>query len=279
MTNPVTVEVTRGARVESWHRGAVIAVDGDGKIIFSVGDVDAPTFPRSACKAMQALPLVESGAADAYGFGRQGTGARLLVAQWRRRTRGARRLDAGARRPRCRDARMRRSLVVEPEGADPSGPHHGQADGAAQQLLRQAFRLRLHLRPPGHRSEGLCWLRPSAAARNPRHDGKPDRRRARRATIAAPMAARSRPMRCRSRASPTALPGWRPAPVSSPCVHKAARRLFDACMAEPFYVAGTGRACTALMQIAPGQIFAKTGAEGVFCAAIPEQGVSHRRQV
>jgi len=55
---------------------------------------------------------------------------------------------------------------------------------------------------------------------------------------------------------------------------KASRRLFDACMAEPFYVAGTGRACTALMEAAPGRIFAKTGAEGVFCAAIPEQGVA-----
>ena len=69
MTNPVTVEVTRGSLVESRHRGAVVAVDGDGKIVFSIGDIDAPTFPRSACKAMQALPLMESGAADAYGFG------------------------------------------------------------------------------------------------------------------------------------------------------------------------------------------------------------------
>jgi L-asparaginase II len=45
-------------------------------------------------------------------------------------------------------------------------------------------------------------------------------------------------------------------------------------MAEPFYVAGSRRACTRLMQIAPGQIFAKTGAEGVFCAAIPEKGIA-----
>jgi L-asparaginase II len=43
-------------------------------------------------------------------------------------------------------------------------------------------------------------------------------------------------------------------------------------MAEPFYVAGSGRACTELMGIAPGRIFAKTGAEGVYCAAIPEKG-------
>ncbi|MFB2607439.1 asparaginase, partial [Rhizobium phaseoli] len=55
---------------------------------------------------------------------------------------------------------------------------------------------------------------------------------------------------------------------------KASRRLIEACMAEPFYVAGSGRACTALMQIAPGRIFVKTGAEGVFCAAIPEKGIA-----
>jgi L-asparaginase II len=55
---------------------------------------------------------------------------------------------------------------------------------------------------------------------------------------------------------------------------KASRRLIDACMAQPFYVAGTGRACTRLMEIAPGQIFAKTGAEGVFVAALPQQGIA-----
>ena len=44
-------------------------------------------------------------------------------------------------------------------------------------------------------------------------------------------------------------------------------------MNEPFYVAGTGRACTELMQLAPGRIFVKTGAEGVFCGAVPELGL------
>ena len=53
----------------------------------------------------------------------------------------------------------------------------------------------------------------------------------------------------------------------------AAKRLLSACMAEPFLVAGTGRADVALMQAASGRIFAKTGAEGVYCAAIPELGL------
>ena len=54
---------------------------------------------------------------------------------------------------------------------------------------------------------------------------------------------------------------------------KAAKRLLAACMAEPFLVAGTGRADVALMQAAPGRIFVKTGAEGVYCAAVPELGL------
>jgi L-asparaginase II len=54
---------------------------------------------------------------------------------------------------------------------------------------------------------------------------------------------------------------------------KAAKRLLAACMAEPFLVAGTGRADVALMRAAPGRIFTKIGAEGVYCAALPELGL------
>lgn len=69
MNNSVTVEVVRGNLVESRHRGLAVVVDGDGGVLYSTGDLERGIFPRSACKAMQALPLVESGAADAYGFG------------------------------------------------------------------------------------------------------------------------------------------------------------------------------------------------------------------
>ena len=68
MTNPVLVEVTRGERVESRHRGAVAVIDARGKKVLAIGDIEAPVYPRSAVKAIQALPLVESGAADAFGF-------------------------------------------------------------------------------------------------------------------------------------------------------------------------------------------------------------------
>ncbi len=64
MSNPVVVEVLRGDRLESAHRGAGAVVDADGWIAFAFGDVDRPIYPRSAVKALQALPLIESGAAD-----------------------------------------------------------------------------------------------------------------------------------------------------------------------------------------------------------------------
>src|SRR5260370_28314606 len=66
--NPVLVEILRGSQVESRHRGAIAVCDPAGRLVFSQGDVEAKVFPRSAVKALQALPLVESGAADRYGL-------------------------------------------------------------------------------------------------------------------------------------------------------------------------------------------------------------------
>jgi len=69
MNNPVLVEVLRGARVESRHSGAVAVMDADGGKVLALGDVAQPVYPRSAVKALQALPLIETGAADRYGVG------------------------------------------------------------------------------------------------------------------------------------------------------------------------------------------------------------------
>ena len=66
--NPVLVEVLRGETLESSHRGALAVLDADGAILASLGDIDHPIFPRSAVKLLQALPLVESGAAEQLGL-------------------------------------------------------------------------------------------------------------------------------------------------------------------------------------------------------------------
>lgn len=64
--NPVLVEVLRGDTVESRHRGAAVVVDSTGRVVAAWGDVERPAFPRSAAKPLQALALVESGAADRF---------------------------------------------------------------------------------------------------------------------------------------------------------------------------------------------------------------------
>ena len=68
MSNPIIAEVTRGPIVESRHHGAYVVCDMNGKVVASAGDVNIPIYPRSAIKAFQCLPMIESGAADAFGF-------------------------------------------------------------------------------------------------------------------------------------------------------------------------------------------------------------------
>ena len=67
--DPVLIEVTRGDLVESRHRGAVAVSTPAGDLLFECGDAKSAIYPRSAIKLLQALPLVESGAADRFGFG------------------------------------------------------------------------------------------------------------------------------------------------------------------------------------------------------------------
>src|SRR6202162_747367 len=68
MANPVVVEAMRGDRIESTHRGAGAVVDADGRVVMAFGDAEQAVYPRSAVKALQALPLIESGAADRLGL-------------------------------------------------------------------------------------------------------------------------------------------------------------------------------------------------------------------
>jgi L-asparaginase II len=64
---PLTA-VTRGALVESVHRGRLAVCDPDGNVLEAVGDPEAYICARSSAKPLQALPLVLSGAADEFGL-------------------------------------------------------------------------------------------------------------------------------------------------------------------------------------------------------------------
>lgn len=69
------VEITRGAMVESLHRGFIIAVDGAGEILRSLGNSEHQVWFRSAAKPFQTIPINSSGAADHFQF----TGKEIAV--------------------------------------------------------------------------------------------------------------------------------------------------------------------------------------------------------
>jgi L-asparaginase II len=61
MTAPVVAEIVRSGHVEGHHYGSIVALEPDGSIAWSVGDVQTPVFPRSCNKPIQALAMLRSG--------------------------------------------------------------------------------------------------------------------------------------------------------------------------------------------------------------------------
>ena len=273
MTNPVLVEVTRGNLVESRHRGMVVAVDGDGKVVFSQGDIDAAVFPRSACKAMQGLPLIESGAAVAYGFGAKelalacsshsGEPEHVRLAAGMLAAAGLDEsvLECGAHWSFDQPVLIDQARSLDRPSAlhnNCSGKHAGfvcaacHGGTALKGYVRYEHPLQAEIRGVMEDLTGAALGTDNCGT-----DGCSI------PTYAVPL--KSLAHGFAKMATGTSL---------APGRAKASRRLMEACMAEPFFVAGTKRACTRLMKMAPGRIFAKTGAEGVFCAAIPEKGIA-----
>ena len=67
MAAQAMIELWRGGMLESRHLGHAVICDARG-IVEAWGDPEAVIFPRSSCKMLQALPLIESGAAAASGW-------------------------------------------------------------------------------------------------------------------------------------------------------------------------------------------------------------------
>jgi L-asparaginase II len=272
MRNPILVEVVRGALVESRHHGAVAVVDADGATVLALGDVAQPVYPRSAVKALQAVPLIESGAADKFGFGDEelalacashgGEPAHVEVAQRMLARAG---LDVAA-------------LAC--------GPHWPSHQPSSQALARSGGApSALHNNCSGKHAGFLCFA--CAAGIDHRGYVEPSHpvQRAVRAVLESLTGVGLREDQCGI--DGCSIPTFA-VPLSA-LAHafarfgtgrgmaseraKAAARLRAACAAQPYYVAGTGRFCTEIMTLFGSRAMVKTGAEGVFCGALPEQGL------
>lgn len=68
MQPTILANVVRGETVESVHRGHLVVMDGEKRILASLGDPEIVTFFRSSAKPLQAIPFITSGAADAFHY-------------------------------------------------------------------------------------------------------------------------------------------------------------------------------------------------------------------
>jgi L-asparaginase II len=272
MSNPVLVEAVRGAMMESRHRGAVAVVDTQGGAALTLGEVERPVFPRSAVKALQALVLMEAGAAERFGFddaelalacashGGEPAHVTCATRMLNRAGLGIDALACGAHWPMHQ----------------PSAQALARAGGTASALTNNCS---------GKHAGFLCAACAIGAAT--RGYTAPDHpvQRAVKAVLedvtGAPIGDDCRavdncsvptwavPLDRLARAFARFGTGHGLGLVRA----QAAARLRQACAAEPWYVAGTGRFCTEIMQHFGTRAFVKTGAEGVFCGALPAQGL------
>jgi len=271
MSNPVLVEVLRAGRVESRHRGAVAIIDAGGAALLAVGDVATPVFPRSAIKALQALPLVESGAADRFGL----ADAELALACASHS--GEEGHVAGV------------AGMLGKAGLDASalacGAHWPINQAAAFALAKTDLPSALHNNCSGKHAGFLCL----ACAMGVDHDGywRPDHpvQNAVRCVLEDLTGVALGPEQVA--VDGCSVPTWAiPLRALAHAFAKfgtgnglpraradAAARLRAACAAKPWHVAGTGRFCTEIMKLLGKRVFVKTGAEGMFCGALPEQGL------
>jgi L-asparaginase II len=280
--NPTLVHALRGGIVESFHRGAVAVVDADGGVHTQLGDINRPIFPRSAVKVLQALPLVESGAAERLALSdaelalacashggqahHASTAARMLA----KAGVDVAALECGAHWP-YHDGSLK---ALAAAGQEPSalhnncsGKHAGfvclgclMADDSKSGGDRRAF-LKGYVTPdhPVMR-EVTASLQATTGY---------DLAQAARGTDGCSIPTYAIPLQHLAHAFARVATGV----GLSEGRARAARRLRSAVAAAPEMVAGTGRFDSRVMAQLGERVFCKVGAEGVYCAALPELGL------
>lgn len=266
------VEVTRGGRVESSHMGSAVVVDADGAILFRAGDIEAPVFTRSAVKALLALPLVETGAADRLGLSDaelalacashvgEPVHARTAASMLRKAGQDPDCLECGIHWPTSRAGQ--RALFEA--GQEPSALHNncsGKHAGFVCLACDNGDTLPGYVRP-----EHAVMRQVTEAAAHMTGARMDENNRAIDGcsipTYAIPL-----------RALALGFARFGSGTGQHPDRAKAATRLRHAVAANPVLVAGEGRFDTRLMQAFGLSVFSKMGAEGMHVVSLPEKGL------
>ncbi|MEM7470631.1 MAG: asparaginase [Pseudomonadota bacterium] len=267
MTSANLVEIWRGSHLESLHRGHAVICDAKGAVLESWGDPDKLIYPRSSCKMLQALPLVESGAADKFGLRAPDlalacashSGASIHtdhVASWLAQLGlSETSFKCGPQEPS--DTRARDALIKA--GQEPSrrhnncsgkhcgfltlsqhiaaGPDYVDIDHPVQRAVKDVIEEMTGIAAPGYGIDGCSA--PNFLT-----------------TVTG--LARAMALMTRTGRSARAV---------------ASQALIEAMMLYPEKVAGEGRACTELMRACGGKAAIKYGAEAVYVAILPEKKV------
>ncbi|MFN3652856.1 MAG: asparaginase [Armatimonadota bacterium] len=265
-------EVTRGPAVESRHFGHVVVVNSAGELLFSAGDPEHPTYPRSSLKPLQALAAVARGTADYFHF----TEAEIAVT-----------CASHAAEPRHLEAV--RQILARIEATEDDlrcGPHGVPHIPTRDAMIREGREpTPIYNNCSGKHSGMLalaCVLEaPLAGYWEAEH---PVQQEIQRILVAACGADRGAlQWGIDGCGVPTYLMPLRElalgfARLADPAYldqsdAEAARRITGAMMAEPGMVRGEGGLDTVVMEALPGTVFCKGGAEGCEAAGIPGQGI------
>lgn len=270
--NPVLIEVTRGPIVESRHRGAVAVVDSRGQVQASWGDIKQVVYPRSAIKAFQALPLVETGAADEFGFtpaeialacaSHNGEAVHAELAGGMLDKLGLSEADLECGAHWSLNAEVAREMAAS--GGVPD-QRHNNCSGKHAGMLALAKKLGAPVKgyvdvthPVQQRilgtMEAMCGVELRDAPREKDGCSVP--------TWAMPLENIAYGF------ARFAAPGDLAEARADAC-----RRIAEAVAENPYMVAGRDRYCTEVMEVLGRRAFVKTGAEGVFCVALPDYGL------
>ncbi|HTR12003.1 MAG TPA: asparaginase [Roseiarcus sp.] len=272
MSNPVVAEALRGGRIESFHSGAGAVVDSAGRVVFAFGDVERPIYPRSAVKALQALPLVESGAADRLRL----SGAEIALAC----------ASHSGEEKHVATASAMLKKAGRDESALECGVHWPASDAAARALARNgASPSQLHNNCSGKHAGFICL----ACAQGidsmryiaPNHPVQREVAAALADMTGAKVGEENRGVDGCSiptyaiplRALAHGFARFGTGEGLSESRALAAARIRKTVAAHPDMVGGAGRFDTEVMTILGSRAFVKSGAEGVLCAALPEKGV------
>ena len=261
------VDIWRGAMVESRHLGHAVICDDRGQIVQSWGDPDALIYPRSSAKMIQALPLIESGAADAAGLteahlafacaSHLGSALHITLARTWLAGLGLSESDlrCGAHDPSDQVEHNRLIRADESPGQlhnNCSGKHSGfltmtrhlkagpeyiEADHPLQVMIKQAFEEVTGMTSPGYGIDGCS----------------------------APNFATSMHGLAR------AMGAFAGATGSGDKRDRAMHRLTRAMATYPELIAGDTACDTELMRAMDGRVALKGGADGVYVAIVPER--------